>query len=81
MITLWKRATPDFYWSVGNQFGVRISTLGAAVIQVCRAINRLLLRRVVTLGNVQDIVDGFVTDRQTAYPNLDTNHVAKDYIN
>nr|XP_025034584.1 uncharacterized protein LOC112543800 [Pelodiscus sinensis] len=31
---------------------------GAVVIQVAKAINTLLLRRVVTLGNVEDIVEG-----------------------
>uniref|UniRef100_A0A8C8SFE4 DDE Tnp4 domain-containing protein n=1 Tax=Pelusios castaneus TaxID=367368 RepID=A0A8C8SFE4_9SAUR len=58
-IALWKLATPDCYRSVGSQFGVGKSTVGAVVMQVCRAINKLLLRRLVTLGNVQDIVDGF----------------------
>ncbi|CAM5160045.1 unnamed protein product, partial [Natator depressus] len=58
-IALWKLATPDSYRSVGNQFGVGKSTVGAAVIQVANAITELLLSRVVTLGNVQVIVDGF----------------------
>ncbi|CAM5109052.1 unnamed protein product, partial [Eretmochelys imbricata] len=30
-IALWKLATPDSYWSVGNQFGVGKSTVRAAV--------------------------------------------------
>ncbi|KAM9163422.1 uncharacterized protein ACDP82_001175 [Pangshura tecta] len=51
-IALWKLATPDSYWSVGNQFGVGKSTVGAAVMQVAKAIFKLLLRKVVTLGNV-----------------------------
>ncbi|CAM4719089.1 unnamed protein product [Lepidochelys kempii] len=58
-IALWKLATPDSYRSVGNQFGVGKSTVGAAVMQVAHAIKDLLISRVVTLGNVQVIVDGF----------------------
>ncbi|CAM5165123.1 unnamed protein product [Natator depressus] len=58
-IALWKLAMPDSYQSVGNQFGVGKSTVGAAVIQAANAITELLLSRVVTLGNVQVIVDGF----------------------
>ncbi|CAM5127325.1 unnamed protein product [Natator depressus] len=59
-ISLWKLATSDSYRSVGNQFGVGRSTVGAAVIQVANIITELLLLpRVVTLGNVQVIVDGF----------------------
>ncbi|CAM5139751.1 unnamed protein product [Eretmochelys imbricata] len=59
-IALWKLAKPDSYRSVGNQFGVGKSAVGAAVIQVDNAITELLLSRVVTLGNVQAILDGFV---------------------
>ncbi|CAM4573713.1 unnamed protein product [Caretta caretta] len=58
-IALWKLAMPDRYRSVGNQFGVGKSTVGAAVLQVANAINDQLLSRRVTLGNVQTIVDGF----------------------
>ncbi|XP_065428354.1 uncharacterized protein LOC135976485 [Chrysemys picta bellii] len=89
-IALWKLATPDSYRSVGNQFGVGKSTVGAAVIQVARAIKDLLLSRVVTLGNVQAIVDGFAAmgfpncggaiDR-THIPILAPEHQATEYIN
>ncbi|CAM4585300.1 unnamed protein product [Lepidochelys kempii] len=58
-IALWKLATPDSYQSVGNQLGVGKSTVGAAVMQVTNTIKDLLISRVVTLGNVQVIVDGF----------------------
>nr|XP_048685785.1 uncharacterized protein LOC125626624 [Caretta caretta]XP_048685786.1 uncharacterized protein LOC125626624 [Caretta caretta] len=58
-ITLWKLAMPDSYRSVRNRFGVGKSTVGAAVLQVANAIIDQLLSRVVTLGNVQTIVDGF----------------------
>ncbi|CAM4546201.1 unnamed protein product [Caretta caretta] len=47
-IPLWKLAKPDSYRSVGNQFGVDKSTVGAAVMQVANAIKDLLISRVVT---------------------------------
>uniref|UniRef100_A0A8C3F331 DDE Tnp4 domain-containing protein n=1 Tax=Chrysemys picta bellii TaxID=8478 RepID=A0A8C3F331_CHRPI len=87
-IVLWKLATPDSYWSVGNQCGVGKSTVGAPVIQVARAIKDLLISRVVTLGNVQAIVDGFAA---MGFPNcggaighipiLSPEHQATEYIN
>lgn len=88
-IAVWKLAMPDCYRSVGNQFGIGKSTTRVAVIQVCRAINYLLLRMVVTLGNVQDILDGFAA---MGSPNccgeigicmlsiLAPNHLAKEYL-
>ncbi|KAM9133168.1 uncharacterized protein ACDP82_009062 [Pangshura tecta] len=65
-IAIWKLATRDSYRSVRNQFGVGKSTIGIVLMQVCRAINHNLLRRTVTLENVQDIVDGFA---QMGFPN------------
>ncbi|XP_048710691.2 low-density lipoprotein receptor class A domain-containing protein 3 isoform X7 [Caretta caretta] len=89
-IALWELATPDSYRSVGNQFGVDKSTMGAAVMQVANAIKDLLILRVVTLGNVQVIVDGFAAmgfpncggaiDR-THIPVLAPEHQASKYIN
>nr|XP_048722580.1 lebercilin-like protein isoform X1 [Caretta caretta] len=89
-IAPWKLATPDSYRSVGNQFGVGKSTVGAAVMQVAHAIKDLLISRVVTLGNVQVIVDGFAAmgfpncggaiDR-THIPILAPEHQAGEYIN
>ncbi|XP_074977999.1 kelch-like protein 12 isoform X2 [Caretta caretta] len=89
-IALWKLATPDSYWSVGNQFGVGRSTAGAAVIQVANVITELLLPRVVTLGNVQVIVDAFAamelpkcdgaTDG-THIPILVLDHQGSEYVN
>lgn len=58
-IPLWKLGMPDCYLSAENQFGVGKSTAGMVVMEMCRAINRLLLCRTVTLSNVQGIVDGF----------------------
>ncbi|CAM5087360.1 unnamed protein product [Natator depressus] len=89
-IALWKLATPDSYRSVGNQFGVGKSTVGAAVIQVANTITELLLSRVMTLGNVQVIVDGFAAvgfpncggaiDR-THIPVLGPDHLGSQYVN
>ncbi|CAM4602648.1 unnamed protein product [Caretta caretta] len=89
-IALWKLATPNRYRSVGNQFGVGKPTVGAAVIQVVSAISELLLSRVVTLGNVQVIVDGFaamgfptcsrVIDR-THILILGPDHLSSQYVN
>ncbi|CAM2105534.1 unnamed protein product [Caretta caretta] len=58
-IAIWKLATPDSYQSVTNQFGVGKSTTGIVLTQVCRTINRMLLRGTMTLGNVNDIVAVF----------------------
>ncbi|CAM5177683.1 unnamed protein product [Eretmochelys imbricata] len=90
VIALWKLATPDSYRSIGNQFGVGKSTVGAAVIQVANTITELLLSRVVTLGNVQVIVDGFAAmgfpncagaiDR-THIPILGPDHLGSQYVN
>ncbi|XP_065438119.1 uncharacterized protein LOC135981036 [Chrysemys picta bellii] len=75
-IAIWKLATPDSYRSVANQFGVGKSTVGIMLMQVCKAINRILLRRTMTLGNVQEIVDGFA---QMGFPNcggtIDGSHI------
>ncbi|CAM4497661.1 unnamed protein product [Lepidochelys olivacea] len=89
-IALWKLAMPDSYWSVGNQFGVDKSTVWAAVIEVANAITVLLLSRVVTLGNVQVIVDGFAAMGfpncggaidETHIPILGPDHQGSEYIN
>uniref|UniRef100_A0A8C3FDM6 Nuclease HARBI1 n=1 Tax=Chrysemys picta bellii TaxID=8478 RepID=A0A8C3FDM6_CHRPI len=89
-IALWKLATPDSYRSVRNQFGVGKSTVGAAVIQVARAMKDLVISRVVTLGNVQAIVDGFAAMGfpncgeaidGTHIPILEPEHQATEYIN
>ncbi|CAM5088191.1 unnamed protein product [Eretmochelys imbricata] len=75
-IALWKLAMPDSHRSVGNQFGEGKSTVGAAVMQVANAIKDLLISRVVTLGNVQVIVDGFAA---MGFPNcggaIDGTHI------
>ncbi|CAM5128849.1 unnamed protein product [Eretmochelys imbricata] len=89
-IALWKLAMPDSYWSVGNQFGVGKSTVGVAIMQAANAIIELLLSKVVTLENVQIIVDGFAA---MGFPNcggakdgthistLGPQHQGSQYIN
>ncbi|CAM5106876.1 unnamed protein product [Eretmochelys imbricata] len=86
-IALWKLAT---HRSVRNQFEVGKSTVGAAVIQVANTITELLLSRIVTLGNVQVIVDGFaamglpncggVIDG-THIPVLGPDYLGSQYVN
>ncbi|CAM4597929.1 unnamed protein product [Lepidochelys olivacea] len=89
-IAIWKLATPDSYRSVTIQFGVGKSTIGIVLMQVCRAINRILIRRAVTLGNVHDIVAGFAQMGfsncgggidGTHIPILAPAHLASEYIN
>ncbi|XP_050792984.1 uncharacterized protein LOC127043187 [Gopherus flavomarginatus] len=75
-IALWKLAMPDSYRSVRNQFGVGKSNVGAAVLQVANTVIDQLLSRVLTLGNVQTIVDGF---NALGFPNcggaIDGTHI------
>ncbi|KAG6938803.1 hypothetical protein G0U57_005265, partial [Chelydra serpentina] len=89
-IALWKLATPDSYRSVANQFEVGKSTVGVAVMQVANAIVELLLSKVVTLGNVQVMIDGFAAMGfpncggaidGTHIPILGPDHQASQYIN
>ncbi|KAG6933192.1 hypothetical protein G0U57_019658, partial [Chelydra serpentina] len=89
-IALWKLATPDSYRSVANQFGVGKSTVGVAVMQVAHAIVDLLLPKVVTLGDVQVIIDGFAAMGfpncggaidGTHIPILGPEHQGSQYIN
>lgn len=40
-IALWKLVTPDCYCSVANQLGMQKFTFGAALLQMCRAINHI----------------------------------------
>uniref|UniRef100_K7F4D1 Putative nuclease HARBI1 n=1 Tax=Pelodiscus sinensis TaxID=13735 RepID=K7F4D1_PELSI len=58
-IALWKLSTPDSYRSVGNQFSVRRSTVGAVLMQVVKAINWVLLHRVVRLTDPDAVIRGF----------------------
>uniref|UniRef100_A0A8C3PC11 Putative nuclease HARBI1 n=1 Tax=Chrysemys picta bellii TaxID=8478 RepID=A0A8C3PC11_CHRPI len=89
-IAVRKLATPDSYRSVANQSGVGKLTVGIVLMQVYKAITCILLRRTVTLGNVQEIVDGFaqmgfsncggVIDG-THIPILGPPHLGSEYVN
>ncbi|XP_074861973.1 uncharacterized protein LOC142019253 [Carettochelys insculpta] len=72
----WKLATPDSYRSVGQQFGVGKATVGAVLMEVIRAINALLLHRLVRLGDPDAAIAGFAT---LGFPNcfgaLDGTHI------
>nr|XP_025043421.1 uncharacterized protein LOC112546770 [Pelodiscus sinensis] len=50
---------PDSYQLVGNQFSVGKSTIGALLKEVVRAINSVLLHRVICLGDLNPNVTGF----------------------
>ncbi|XP_053871532.1 uncharacterized protein LOC128829987 [Malaclemys terrapin pileata] len=81
---LWHSRTCSPLWNAA--FGL----IRLVLMQVCRAINRILLRRTVTLGNVHDIVAGF---EQMGFPNcggaidgthipiLAPAHLASEYVN
>uniref|UniRef100_A0A8C5S4P5 DDE Tnp4 domain-containing protein n=1 Tax=Laticauda laticaudata TaxID=8630 RepID=A0A8C5S4P5_LATLA len=90
-IALWKLATSVCYRDVGNQFGVGRSTAGSVVLEVCRAIQRVLMRSMVNVGNnLADIVRGF---EARGFPNcagvVGTSHMpilcpphqASEYVN
>lgn len=59
-IAMWKVATPDCYWSVGSQFGVGRSIIRAVAMVVCTTIKKVLSSWVISLGNVQVTINGFV---------------------
>uniref|UniRef100_A0A8D0DHI9 DDE Tnp4 domain-containing protein n=1 Tax=Salvator merianae TaxID=96440 RepID=A0A8D0DHI9_SALMN len=90
-IALWKLATSVCYRDVGNQFGVGRSTAGSVVLEVCRAIQRVLMRSTVTVGNkLPEIIEGF---KGMGFPNcagivgtthmpiLCPPHQAAEYVN
>uniref|UniRef100_K7FKP1 DDE Tnp4 domain-containing protein n=1 Tax=Pelodiscus sinensis TaxID=13735 RepID=K7FKP1_PELSI len=57
-IALWKLSMLDSYRSLGNQFGMGKSTVGAVLMQVVKAINRVLLRRLVCLTDPDAVIQG-----------------------
>ncbi|XP_058038007.1 uncharacterized protein LOC131197673 [Ahaetulla prasina] len=90
-IAIWKLATSVCYRDVGNQFGVGRSTAGSVVLEVCRAIQRVLMRSTVNVGNnLVAIVRGF---EARGFPNcagvVGTSHMpilcpphqASEYVN
>ncbi|XP_074859579.1 quinone oxidoreductase isoform X2 [Carettochelys insculpta] len=75
-IAVWKLATPDSYRSVGQQFGIGKATVGAVLMEVVRAINAMLLHRLVRLGDPDAAIAGFAI---LGFPNcfgaLDGTHI------
>lgn len=76
---------------VGGQtfWGWKIDS-GAIITQMCKAINLLLLHRLVTIGNMHEILDGFAAMgfpncsraiHSTHIPILAPAHVTTEYIN
>ncbi|KAM6471782.1 uncharacterized protein PHA67_002021 [Liasis olivaceus] len=58
-IAVWWLATMASYREVAHHFGVGRSTVGAIVLEVCFAIEHVLLKDVICLGEYQKIMDGF----------------------
>ncbi|XP_074850065.1 uncharacterized protein LOC142012915 [Carettochelys insculpta] len=75
-IAVWKLATPDSYRSVGQQFGVGKATVGAVLMEVVRAINVMLLHRLVRLGDPDATITGFATlGFPSCFGALDGTHI------
>ncbi|XP_061475754.1 uncharacterized protein LOC133381148 [Rhineura floridana] len=60
-ITVWWLATLECYREVAVNFGVGKSTVGDIVVEVCLAIEHVLLSRTVNIGQHQEIMDGFMS--------------------
>lgn len=57
-VTLWKQATPDYYRSVGNQFGAGKSTVGTVLMEVCKSINAVMSPSSVRIRNILELSVG-----------------------
>nr|XP_056723371.1 uncharacterized protein LOC130493615 [Euleptes europaea] len=75
-IALWKLATTECYRSVANHFGVGRSTVGEVFIEVCLAIEKLLFKKVVSLEDPKEVMEGFA---EMGFPNcvgvMDRTHI------
>ncbi|XP_025031349.1 uncharacterized protein LOC103055168, partial [Python bivittatus] len=58
-ITVWWLATQASYREVAHRFGLGRTTVGSIVVEVCLAIEHVLLKSEVCLGDHQKIMDGF----------------------
>uniref|UniRef100_A0A8D0CDG2 KRAB domain-containing protein n=1 Tax=Salvator merianae TaxID=96440 RepID=A0A8D0CDG2_SALMN len=58
-IAIWWLANNAFYRTVAERFGVGRSTVAKIVVEVCLAIELVLLQQTVHLGDVRMIMDGF----------------------
>ncbi|XP_061486131.1 uncharacterized protein LOC133386491 [Rhineura floridana] len=59
-VAVWWLATMECYWEVAVNFGLGKSTIGEIVVEVCLAIEHVLLSRTVNIGNPQEIMNGFL---------------------
>uniref|UniRef100_A0A8C3H6F6 DDE Tnp4 domain-containing protein n=1 Tax=Chrysemys picta bellii TaxID=8478 RepID=A0A8C3H6F6_CHRPI len=89
-IALWKLATPDSYRSVANHFALATCITTTPTVDLPTPIVDVLLSKVVTLGNVEVIIDGFAAMGfpncggaidGTHIPILAPDHQASQYIN
>ncbi|XP_042309854.1 protein ANTAGONIST OF LIKE HETEROCHROMATIN PROTEIN 1-like [Sceloporus undulatus] len=75
-ITIWWLSGPLTYQNVAHQFQIGSSTASVICIQVCEAIVKVLLRKVVRLENHHRIMEGF---EQLGFPNcvgaVDGTHI------
>ncbi|XP_042306734.1 protein ANTAGONIST OF LIKE HETEROCHROMATIN PROTEIN 1-like [Sceloporus undulatus] len=75
-IGLWKLATTECYRSVADRFGVGRSTVGEVFIEVCLAIEKLLLKKMVALKEPEEVMAGFA---EMGFPNcvgiMDRTHI------
>lgn len=44
-MTVWSLANVASYWEVSNQFGVGLSSVAVTIVEVCQAMEMLLLRK------------------------------------
>ncbi|XP_042320621.1 protein ALP1-like [Sceloporus undulatus] len=89
-MTIWWLSSPLMYRKVASRFEIGRSTAAEIAIEVCLAMEKLLLRKTVQLGNYHKIMDGF---QKLGFPHcigaIDGTHVTvcpplgrrEEYIN
>ncbi|XP_061476936.1 uncharacterized protein LOC133381611 [Rhineura floridana] len=60
-VAIWWLATLECYREVAVNFGIGKATVAGIVLEVCFAIEHVLLRRIVQLGNHREVMDGFMS--------------------
>ncbi|XP_042310056.1 putative nuclease HARBI1 [Sceloporus undulatus] len=89
-LTIWWLSSPLMYRKAASRFEVGISTAAEIAIEVCLAMEKLLLRKTIQLGNYHTIMDGF---QRLGFPHcigaIDGTHISvcpplgrrEEYIN
>ncbi|XP_042299777.1 protein ALP1-like [Sceloporus undulatus] len=89
-LTIWWLSSPLMYRKVASRFEVGTSTAAEIAIEVCLAMEKLLLRKTIQLGNYHMIMDGF---QRLGFPHcigaIDGTHISvcpplgrrEEYIN